>query len=102
MLFVSAASPWSNFNSLRLVKLWQAQPSWQKCAMALHRLAAVEWPISSYIERQALRHWRQVTCVVQRLGESSEMDGCRWLVRVSSVIVPDAKHGGACNNLITG
>jgi len=52
-LFVSAATAWEIATKWRLGKLRQAQPVVENYAMALHRLAAVELPISGAVARAA-------------------------------------------------
>ncbi|MFM1900862.1 MAG: hypothetical protein RLZZ216_1438 [Cyanobacteriota bacterium] len=52
-LLVSAATAWEIATKWRLGKLNQAQAVVEHYAMALHRLAAVELPISGTVARQA-------------------------------------------------
>jgi len=53
ILVVSAATAWEIATKLRLGKLRHAQAVVEHYAMALHRLAAVELPISGAVARQA-------------------------------------------------
>jgi PIN domain nuclease of toxin-antitoxin system len=52
-LLVSAATAWEIATKWRLGKLRQAQAVVEHYAMALHRLAAVELPITGSVARQA-------------------------------------------------
>ena len=52
-LLVSAATAWEIATKWRLDKLNQAQAVVEHYAMALHRLAAIELPISGAVARQA-------------------------------------------------
>jgi PIN domain nuclease of toxin-antitoxin system len=52
-LLVSAATAWEIATKWRLGKLNQAQAVVEHYAMALHRLAAIELPISGAVARQA-------------------------------------------------
>jgi len=52
-LVVSAATAWEIATKWRLGKLRHAQAVVEQYAMALHRLAAVELPISGAVARQA-------------------------------------------------
>jgi len=52
-LLVSAATAWEIATKWRLGKLQQARAVVENYAMALHRLAAVDLPISAAIARQA-------------------------------------------------
>ena len=52
-LLVSAATAWEIATKWRLGKLRQAQDVVEHYAMALHRLAAVELPITGSVARQA-------------------------------------------------
>lgn len=52
-IFVSAATAWEIATKWRLGKLRQAQAVVDHYAMALHRLAAVELPISGAVAREA-------------------------------------------------
>ena len=53
MLLVSAATAWEIATKWRLGKLRQAQAVVEHYSMALHRLAAVELPITGSVARQA-------------------------------------------------